>query len=561
MPQRACRSSRALLAALLVVLHSQQASSQAGVGSWPTPALFGLTPAFADYSVLTTPPGYVSQASATAAASANATAALAGRTLRYGVAINFAPPLLGADNLFRFLSASSASYQAWAAAPPATAVLVSPLDITGQLVWIAQYIASQTGSGVEFYAVSLPTALVNASDSTFKALWALDVLGLDVALYGATVTPPRMAYMRFTADYTLYRHVLVAKRATLPVQALDRRLWLWLQPFSWDMWLALVCFLVVNSAVYMWYERSTDAVASSLLHSELKRSLTHAVSHATFLSSMSVVGTNNNVPTTTSGRIHAVVAAFSLWVVMAAYLANLASQLTTRPTPYQRVKGFNTFAYQPLCVRNNSIQLHFMATEYPNIPLQITGTTTMSMLQAVLDGTCLGGLEDELLLRWLLGPGDPSGLLCGIDYVGSPSATAYPFGLPVSAAVTDAQLAAMSSVINAGLYSGSYSSAEATYLPTSRDVCDAQLAEQNALTGGSASASLSAKDLSGILLVYAAAVAATSLGRAAKHVYRRRRGGEAARLDGKGGSTGSLSRPIPAWAPLGDDSTLETQRL
>jgi Ligand-gated ion channel len=402
-------------------------------------------------------------------------------------------------------------------------VRVSPSDIGGQLVWLAQYIATQTQSSAEFYAIALPSALVNASDSTFKALWTLDVLGLDVALYGATVTPPRMAYLRFTSSYTLYRHTLVAKRATLPVQAMGKRLWLWLRPFSWDMWLALIGLLLCNSAVYMWFEHSTDVSDTSTLHRELRRSRTHAVSHATFLSSMSVVGTNNNVPTTMSGRIHQICASFSLWVIMAAYLANLASQLTTRPTPFQRVQGFSTFSYQPLCVRNNSIQLHFMATEYPNIQLHITGATTASMLQAVADGSCLGGLEDELLLRWLLGPGDPTGLYCGIDYVGLPSSTAYPFGLPVSAAVTDAQLAAMSSTINGGLYSGSYAAAESVNLPTSRDVCDGQLAEARAVAAGSGSASLSARDLSGILLVYAAAVTATSLGRAATHSYRRLR--------------------------------------
>ena len=255
---------------------------------------------------------------------------MAGTTLRIAVAVNFAPPSLGADGLVRFLP-NSQGYAAWAAAQPGTAVRVSQADLRGQLVWLVAYVAAQLNCSTEWYAISLPSALTNASDSTFKALYALDVLQLDVALYGATVTPPRMAFMRFTADYTQYRHVLVAKRATLPRRDMTANVWLWLRPFSWDMWLLLFCLLLFDTGMYFMFERRTDAVATSPLHRELKRSAAHAASHSAFLATMSIVGTNNHVPTTVSGRIHAFSAAFAKWIIMATYLANMASQLTTRP--------------------------------------------------------------------------------------------------------------------------------------------------------------------------------------------------------------------------------------
>ena len=177
-------------------------------GDWPSPSLYGLTPQLLNYSALTAPPGYTSAAVAGAAASAAAAAALSGTRLRAAVAVNFAPPSLGADNLLRFASPNAPGYLAWAAAPPGTAVRVAASDLEGQLPWLLSFAASYAGANasVEFYAVSLPSALVNASDSTFKLLWCLEVLGLDVALYGATLTPPRTAVARFTVPYTFYAH-------------------------------------------------------------------------------------------------------------------------------------------------------------------------------------------------------------------------------------------------------------------------------------------------------------------------------------------------------------------
>ena len=185
--------------------------------------------------------------------------------------------------------------------------------------------------------------------------------------------------------------------------------------------------------------------------------------------------------------------------------------------------GFNTFLYQPLCVRNNSIQLHFLQTEYPNVRTVVTGPTTVSMLQAILSGQCLGGLEDELILRCTLGSGDAAGAFCGLDYVGAPSASAYPFGLPVSSAVSDAQLGALSSAINMALYSGAYGQAESSYLSPARDVCDFVTAQQ-AAAEASGSKALSAADLSGVFILYAVAVALVVLGRFGHHRYKWRNG-------------------------------------
>ena len=164
---------------------------------------------------------------------ATSAAALANWTMRVGVAVNFVCPSLGADNLVRFASTSAPGYIAWCGATPGTAVRIARTDVTGQMAWLIDFVATWGLAGVEWYAVSLPPVLVNASDSTLKALWIINVLGLDTALYGITTTPPRQQYLSFSQPFTFYSHQLVAPRATVPLQSLNQKLWQWTVPFTW----------------------------------------------------------------------------------------------------------------------------------------------------------------------------------------------------------------------------------------------------------------------------------------------------------------------------------------
>lgn len=117
--------------------------------SWPSPPLFGATPTAASFADLLTAPGYVSQSSAAAAAQAASVADLRNVTLRVGVAVNFVFPSLGVDNLVRFTSVAANSYGAWAGASPGTAIRVDPADLTGQMVWLMNFIATSTNCSLE----------------------------------------------------------------------------------------------------------------------------------------------------------------------------------------------------------------------------------------------------------------------------------------------------------------------------------------------------------------------------------------------------------------------------
>ena len=221
--------------------------------------------------------------------------------------------------------------------------------------------------------------------------------------------------------------------------------------------------------------------------------------------------------------------------------------------------GFENFAGRPaspLCVRNNSIQLHFLASQYPDVRLQVTGPTTASMLDAVLRGTCAGGVDDELLLRWLLGDGDAAGAYCGIEAVGLPTPGAYPFALPVplsaSRAPGPAALHAMNTAIAAALYDGNYSAAEGTYLPRDRPLaqCAAYFAGLEA-SGATGVQPLSARDMAGVFIHgrrrgggHRAGAAAAAARRGGDRADKRRAalvGGVAGRARGAAATTGGAA--------------------
>ena len=316
----------------------------------------------------------------------------------------------------------------------------------------------------------------------------------------------------------LHPSQLVARRATVPKRTLRATLWQFLAPFTADMWGALVALLVLQSSTYFYYELTDNG--ANLVKAEHARSRTKAISYSTFLATMSVVGTNNHVPSSISGRAYQAVASFSVWIIMASYLANLASILGDRPQPVQTVRSLSDFTRvsSPLCVRNNSIQLRFLATQYPLVRPLITGPTTASMLDAVLRGDCTGGIEDELLLRWVLGDGDPAGAYCGIDAVGPPTPGAYPFALPVpldpSRTPQPATLAALNVAIEAALYGGNYSAAEQTYLPRNRPLwqCTDYFAQQ-AVGDAVGIQPLSTRDMAGVFIMAAGAVVVTAAAR------------------------------------------------
>jgi hypothetical protein len=305
---------------------------------------------------------------------------------------------------------------------------------------------------------------------------------------------------------------VVAPRAVIPKRLLSQKLWTWLEPFDWMLWLVLLGSVLIGGVLFYFLEDGSrvendfSAWRDEDAHSNPRAA---AFGHSVFLAALSVTTIGDHSPTTFPARIYTVCKTFSLWIgatmlahtsvlhcaarmlthratpradpslpmrgeVMAAYLANFAAGLATKPKAYQPVTGFSSFTTlgQPMCVRNNAVHLQFMAAVYPDVPLHIVGPGTTDVLDAVLNGTCIGGMGSDLELRWALGAGDVTGKYCPLVYAGDPSLATFQFAIPFTLNRTqlpDETLNAVNQAVDVNILSGNFSTQAAqVFIPRDR---------------------------------------------------------------------------------------------
>ena len=142
-----------------------------------------------------------------------------------------------------------------------------------------------------------------------------------------------------------------------------------------------------------------------------------------------------------------------MWITMAAYLANFAALLSTRPVPQQRIQDWDSFAQLsiPLCIKNDGLAAPTMAAFYPSVPVTAIGTGSSAQLlqarrrprpadraagpvrglpggrrppgclvQALVEGTCAAAMAPNTEFQSLFAA-DASGEYCSLDYVAQPS--------------------------------------------------------------------------------------------------------------------------------------------
>ena len=344
-----------LLAAALFV---PPASSQ--VTSWASTPLYHATAQSSTNATVLVPqlaitlPGLVQNPVYSSSAAAGVSAAMAAAALsaapfalRVGVALNYAPPALALSGIVSFV-ANSPGYYAWTNATPGTATRIDATDIfwwehpnqtqythkipcetprTREMLrvtvgrvgpWVLSAVASQGNISIEYYAVRLPDSLVAATDSTQQALYTLYNLGLDMALYDCTLTEKRSAYMRFTVPIEPYTHQVVSLSPTLPKKSVSQKLWTWLSPFSWDLWVLLLGTVMLSGFVYHKLEYDDPILEDpSELDDEAALRMVSYFSHlyhCAYLSFLSLIGTINAYPSTNAARMFLAVKAFCTWV-------------------------------------------------------------------------------------------------------------------------------------------------------------------------------------------------------------------------------------------------------
>ncbi len=359
----------------------------------------------------------------------------------------------------------------------------------------------------------------------------LNDLGLDGIANAATLTSQRRQYLRYSTPYQSYSYRVIAPEAVVLKPPLFETLFTWLRPFSGALWACLFGSIFFSGLLHWALELDSsveggdfaDYNDASHAHPRLAQLI-----HSLYLSAMSITTICDHAPTTIPAKWYCFVKTFTNWIVLAAYLANFAAGLATKPRPFQAVTGFDSFAPlgKPMCVRNQPIHRAFASANYPNTPTLVSGPLVTDVLDSIVAGTCIGGMGNDLELRYALGAADVQGKYCGLMYTESSFAT-FTFGIPFTAnrtALPDAALNAINQAIDDFIFGGDYSNQCASvYFPVERPAlqCSRYRKSIQEFAPDGTLPSLQVTDLAGVFLVQIFAAALALLYCAAKLANRR----------------------------------------
>ena len=338
--------------------------------------------------------------------------------------------------------------------------------------------------------------------------------------------PERLFYARLPPLEPFGYQIITTRPATIAVTFSDRA-WLWTLPFAKSTWLiwtfSLVASGLINAAfssAYAWKDRhkGLERPGTPTAEGDLLRHTMRVFEHSTSaLSGIMVVDKfeADNLP----AKIYSISAAFSVYILLAYYLANLATILITTPRTSQPIKSIDSFVATGLqmCVKSNTAVLGWIAANYPDLwasgLVKVIGASTMDNLQNLLDGDCAGILALSSDALFDLGPkGDSDGLFCNLVPVGPVlgfSLNALPFTANASMLSDDA-FKAVSFFIAEAIFKGNWTSeAELTYFTpdSARTQCSAAVAANDAATAAALLNRLEPQDFAGLWIIQASGLA------------------------------------------------------
>lgn len=342
--------------------------------------------------------------------------------------------------------------------------------------------------------------------------------------------PERLFYARLPPLEPFGYQIITTRPSTIAVTFSDRA-WKWTLPFSNSSWLiwafSLVASGLINAAfssAYLWKDHHKGGQRSGTITAE-GHLWDHTMSvferSASALSGILVVDKYeaDNLP----AKIYSASAAFSGYILLAYYLANLATILITAPTTSQPIKSIDSFVETGLqmCVKSNAAVLGWIASTYPALwasgLVKVIGASTMDNLQNLLDGECAGILALSSDALFDMGPNaDSNGLFCNFMPVGPVlgfNLNALPFTANASVLSDDA-FKAVSFFIAEAIFKGNWTAeAELKYFTpdSARTQCSAAVAANNAATAAALLGRLGPQDFAGLWIIQAAGLALASI--------------------------------------------------
>ena len=243
--------------------------------------------------------------------------------------------------------------------------------------------------------------------------------------------------------------------------------------FSWEIWITVVSALVFGGIAMYFFEGSDEGedYGPAELHPVLRIG---RGCYKAFLNFSSVGGYSPNTP---AGQMFNITFSFSMLLLQAAYTANLAAFFTRTQSTASPISDMGDFGGKQLtaCVLKDTFVIDMLRSAFPLTQLVVLNSVEMvDLLNAVQNGTCAGGVAPDVMLRYALGPQDPYGQFCNLDFTGGLLSQQY-YGIPFnrnSPAVNNNVLDAMNAIAANAFAYGEYATlASMAAFPQERDAC------------------------------------------------------------------------------------------
>ena len=340
-------------------------------------------------------------------------------------------------------------------------------------------------------------ALLNTSNRAYN---------FDCVISPFQQIPYRTPYVHYMLANQAYGYVVIAPTVTLQPAGFISRVWTWAAPFDWKVWIVLFGSLLVIGATMYVFEASTndDNFGEAETTSKFKQ-FYHGLY---FAIAGFVTKTEEFGPKTMSGRLLGNLNAFALMIAASLYIAQLAAVLSNPPTALQTISSINSFAEAnvPVCVPNRTVNLDFMSTFYPQVPVQPVASVDpvyADVMQMVADGTCAGAILPDVHAQFTWGPEmDPNGTLCSLRQWGDPLNDGD-YSIAWNPTLPTPLLQALDVLMMSMLEDGTYLAAAANslFLAGSRPQCLAQAQMAAAAIAAQGAQPLMLEDLGGVFFL------------------------------------------------------------
>ena len=243
--------------------------------------------------------------------------------------------------------------------------------------------------------------------------------------------------------------------------------------FSWEIWITVVSALVFGGIAMYFFEGADESedYGPSEMHPVLRMG---RGTYKAFLNFSSVGGYSPNTP---AGQMFNITFSFSMLLLQAAYTANLAAFFTRTQGTASPIGDMGDFGGKqlPACVLKDTFVVDMLRSAFPLTQLVVLNSVeTVDLLTAVQNGTCAGGVAPDVMLRYALGPQDPYGQFCDLDFTGGLLSQQY-YGIPFnrnSPVVNNDMLDAMNAIAANAFAYGEYATlASMAAFPQERGAC------------------------------------------------------------------------------------------